>query len=116
MLKEPTVFVIGAGAGWDIDMPLGSTLSSQIASKLDIRYDVYTKISGDDEIAEALKRYVKTHNGGDFNDWRAAGVSIKDGVQYTRSIDNFVNSHSNNEKLAVCAKLGILHTISLMAQ
>jgi hypothetical protein len=37
MLRQPTVIVVGARAGVDIDMPVGSVLSGTIASKLNIR-------------------------------------------------------------------------------
>ena len=38
MIKRPTVFVIGAGAGVDLGMPVGEKLSAIIAQKLDIRF------------------------------------------------------------------------------
>jgi hypothetical protein len=111
MLKRPTVFVIGAGAGVDVAMPVGETLSTEIGDKLDLRYEHgYERTSGHPEVETALKRYVKAREG-NYNEWRAAGTTIKKGVHYARSIDNFVNGHRDNEKLAVCAKLGILHTI-----
>jgi hypothetical protein len=36
MFAVPTVFIIGAGAGKEIGMPVGSELSLEIARKLDI--------------------------------------------------------------------------------
>jgi hypothetical protein len=114
MLEAPTVFVIGAGAGFDIGMPLGGTLSSEIAGKLDIWYaDGFSRTSGNAEIDDALKRFAKLHHDqpNAANEYRAAGRTIKAGVQFSRSIDSYVNSHSHDQKIAVCAKLGILHTI-----
>jgi hypothetical protein len=34
MIRQKTLFVIGAGAGFDVDMPLGSKLSEEIAQRL----------------------------------------------------------------------------------
>src|SRR5437764_1244584 len=112
MLRAPTVFVIGAGAGVDIDMPLGDKLSSEVAEKLDLRGQSDEKL-GNRDVEVALKRYVKNRHGNLslYNEYRAAGTTIKKGVHYAGSIDNFVNSHKDNDKLTVCAKLGILHTI-----
>jgi hypothetical protein len=41
MFSVTTVFIIGAGAGADIDMPLGSALSLEIAQKLNIRFGLH---------------------------------------------------------------------------
>jgi hypothetical protein len=114
MLKRPTVFVIGAGAGVDIGMPVGATLSADIGEKLDLRYgetdEGHGRISGHPGIEAALRRYAQAANV-NYNDFRSAGTMIKTGAPYAGSIDNFMNSHRDNERLAVCAKLGIVHTI-----
>jgi hypothetical protein len=47
VIRHKTLFVIGAGAGHDIDMPLGSKLSDEIGCKLDIKFDFHKQISGD---------------------------------------------------------------------
>jgi hypothetical protein len=110
MLKRPTVLILGAGAGVDIDMLVGEKLSAAIAEKLDIRFDANKLISGQPEVVASLRSYAKLQNA-QFNEYRTAGVLIKKGVHYSRSIDSFINSHRHNEKLAICAKLGIIHTI-----
>jgi hypothetical protein len=110
MLKRPTVLILGAGAGVDIDMLVGEKLSAAIAEKLDIRFDANKLINGQPEVVASLRNYAKLQNA-QFNEYRTAGVLIKKGVHYSRSIDSFINSHRHNEKLAICAKLGIIHTI-----
>jgi hypothetical protein len=49
--------VIGAGAGFDIGMPLGDKLSTIIASKLNIKFGQggFKQESGDQEIMQALQ-------------------------------------------------------------
>lgn len=110
MLKAPTVFVLGAGAGIDLGMPLGDTLSDQIAGKLDIRFDANHLLSGEPDVVQSLRRYANAREES-LNDYRLSAVQIKKGVHYSRSIDSFINSRRDDKKLAVCAKLGIIHTI-----
>lgn len=111
MLKRPTVFVLGAGAGVDVGMPVGEALSSTIASKLKIQFeDGYSQTSGDPIVMEALRK-ISRQQQADVNTWRAAGCTIAEGVHYTRSIDSYINAHRNNEYIRTCAKLGIAQTI-----
>jgi hypothetical protein len=74
MIRKKTVFVIGAGAGFDIGMPLGDTLSTLIASKLNIKFGLggTKQESGDHEIMQALKAIASVQKE-DPNVYRAAG-------------------------------------------
>lgn len=110
MIKRPTVFVLGAGAGVDIGMPVGETLSKSIANKLNIKFENGMQTSGDPEIMAAL-RTIARRNQADVNVWRAAGCGIADGVSYTRSIDSFMNAHRSDQYVRTCSKLGIAKTI-----
>jgi hypothetical protein len=111
MIRNKTVFVIGAGAGIDVDMPLGSKLSEVIAEKLNIIFSDYnTQESGDRDIVEALRRRA-TAEDRNVNEYRQAGVNVSKGIGYTRSIDSYLNAHTGDELVKVCAKLAIVHTI-----
>lgn len=113
MLPVPTVFVLGAGAGVDIDMPVGSTLSDKIAEKLSIVFDEWgsKQTHGDRAIAEVLREYAGSLNLPSWNDWRLAGCGVASGINYTRSIDAYINMHKDNEKIKLCAKLAIVRSI-----
>jgi hypothetical protein len=39
MLKESTVFVVGAGASSEFNLPIGTDLAIEISAKLDVRFD-----------------------------------------------------------------------------
>ena len=108
----PTVFVIGAGAGKELDMPVGSALSAEIATKLNINYKTFGAElgSGDPQLADALRR-IAVAKKEDYNEWRRAGVAVSEGVAYTRSIDAYLNAHRDDEKIKVCGKLAIAHVI-----
>src|ERR1051325_3004557 len=110
MLRRPPVFVIGAGAGVDINMPVGSTLSATIADKLNIRFDSAEQKSGDRDITAALRRIAKERHE-NFNEWRAAACSVAGGIRYTRSIDAYLNTHKDNERLKIAGKLAIVQSI-----
>jgi hypothetical protein len=78
MIRQKTLFVIGAGAGFDVDIPLGSMLSEEIAQKLNIRFSDYnTQATGDSEIVQALRHRAKAENM-DVNEYRQAGVNALD--------------------------------------
>jgi hypothetical protein len=77
MFDKNTVFVIGAGAGAEISMPVGSTLSASIANKTFIRHKDFgpSLLSGDYAISNALKKIAK-ERGVDYNQWRAEACAI----------------------------------------
>jgi predicted cation transporter len=103
MFKVPTLFVIGAGAGFDIGMPVGEKLSGEIAKKLNIKFESgVRKVSGDDNIMAALISHAQLR-GENVNDYLAAGRSITQGIEYTRSIDSFLNTHNSLEKQRILA-------------
>jgi hypothetical protein len=110
MLPRKTVFIIGAGAGFDLNMPLGDALSIEIGNKTDINFDQAAGPTGDAHVWEAIRR-VANERGVDVNILRGAARSIKDGITYSRSIDSFLNNHNKNEDLKTCAKIALVQTI-----
>jgi hypothetical protein len=65
MFDKKTVFIIGAGAGVEINMPVGSQLSHTIADKTYIRHkDFGAELkTGDYAVSNALKRITKARGG-----------------------------------------------------
>jgi hypothetical protein len=110
LIRKKTLFVIGAGAGFDVGMPLGNRLSDIIAAKLNIKFGDFKQISGDKEIVEALQIRARA-DGIDLNSYRQAGENVSRGIGYTRSIDSYLNAHSGDELVKICAKMAIVHTI-----
>src|SRR3982074_1056475 len=101
MIRHKTLFVIGAGAGFDVDMPLGSRLSEEIAQKLNIKFSDYnTQASGDREIVERVRRKANAENR-NGNEYRQAGVNVSMGIGYARSIDSYLNAHTGDELVKV---------------
>jgi hypothetical protein len=110
MLGLPTVFVLGAGAGVDVGMPVGEKLTGEIAKKVDITFERGKKTGGDDITTEALRLIAKAA-GADANSYYGAGRNIAKGVHYSRSIDSYIHRHSDNERVKVCGKVAIVQTI-----
>jgi hypothetical protein len=110
MLDRDTVFVIGAGAGFDIDMPLGDKLADQIADSLNFEIDGQGLRTGSSKILVALQR-IAQRGPVSWERYSEAGVMISRGIRYSRSIDNYVHTHSDKEPIKTAAKVAIVQTI-----
>jgi hypothetical protein len=110
MFRRKTVIVVGAGSGVDIEMPVGSELSNTIADKLNITFSDGHQKSGDQTIANALRRIAKDRSE-NANEWFSAARSVAAGIRYTRSIDAYLNTHRDNARLNIAGKLAIAQSI-----
>ncbi len=114
---KKSVFVIGAGASSEVNLPTGKDLKTSISELLDIRYDSPSLVSGDYCIAQALGLQVKEDGEGDgtINSYINEACHIRDALPQAISIDNFIDAHRDNSKIALCGKLAIVKSI-LMAE
>lgn len=109
-----TVFIIGAGASKEAGLPIGFELKKMIAKALDIRFqDLVRMVSGDNRIYDALLARVS-----DVPDQNAllqslqrAGWRIRDAMPQAISIDNFIDTHSDDKHIELCGKLAIVRAI-----
>jgi hypothetical protein len=108
-----TVFVIGAGASEEANLPTGSELKSRIAQLLNIRFDFGELKSGDPIIYYALQKFLQAYRGPDMdiNSYLQEAWKICDALPLAISIDNFIDAHKDNEKIALCGKLAIVRSI-----
>lgn len=112
MFSVPTVIVIGAGAGKELNMPAGSDLSSEIAEKLYIMHRRYgPELDSGDYQLSALLQQIARKRKENYEDWRTAAIAVSRGISYTRSIDAYLNAHRDDEKIKVCGKLAITQLI-----
>lgn len=109
MLKRSTVFVLGAGAGAELGLPVGSTLAKHISSMMDVRFDPYRTVvsSGDYELFDVFKK----HYGEQSRNYNQAAWSIRDGIHLASSIDDFLESHRANEHILLYGKCAIAKSI-----
>jgi hypothetical protein len=111
MFESKTLFVVGAGASAEIDLPVGSALLETIAKKLNISFQDGIRLSsGDHEIVDAIRHYARSR-GESFNTYFHKAGMIHEGVPVAPSIDNFLDAHKKDEHLQFCGMLGIVASI-----
>lgn len=98
MFRKPTVFVIGAGAGVEYKMPLGSQLKEKITAKLR---------SDDEAMIHALAPVFMTGNQHNFTEYNRLKDFIALNMPLAESIDNFLHTHSRNDRLVKIGKVAI---------
>jgi len=114
MPTKKTVYIVGAGASSEAGLPTGQELKHNIARSLDIRYeDGHSRSSGDRAIDQAIRMHVsnQSEGRGDINPHLHACWRIRDAMPQAISIDNFIDAHSDDEKIEFCGKLAIVKTI-----
>ncbi len=115
MFKSPTVFVLGAGASKEANLPIGSELTKNISSMLDFKFErfSYHPTSGDGDLIDAFRRFIGKEKLSDMelNTYIKAGQSVHLGMSQAASIDNYLFSHKSDEKIQFCGKLAIVKSI-----
>jgi hypothetical protein len=110
-----TVFVVGAGASKEADLPIGSDLTALIAECLSFRRERGKQQSGNALIYEALGLAAKSGQYGNrpFTDYIAAAHRISRAMPQAISIDNFLDVHNEDALVELCGKLAIVRSILL---
>lgn len=106
-MSQETVYVIGAGASFEVGLPVGEELKNAISKVLYLEFDYGSFSKGDYDVYDALRR----HNKENVNDYLRECRHISDNMPLAISIDNFIDSERGNERLALCAKIGIVKSI-----
>ncbi|MCX6581163.1 MAG: hypothetical protein NT166_13370 [Candidatus Aminicenantes bacterium] len=101
-----TVYVIGAGASKEAKLPTGAELKEKIIRALDIRHDFHKQISGDYIITEALRIHKA-----DINQYFESAHQIRDALPLAISIDNYIDTRRDDDRIALCGKLAIVRSI-----
>lgn len=112
-MSTNTVFIIGAGASEEAKLPTGDKLKGQIAKLLDIRFDeweVKLEQHGDRRILEALRIHARNQDE-PTTKYLSAALHIRDALPQAISIDNFIDAHRDDHKIALCCKLAIIRSI-----
>ena len=110
MLSSKTVFVVGAGASKEANMPVGWELRDMIAAKLHMRFEPpFNRFigTGDQKILHALTRAFKDS----ANPYFDACAVINTGIGLSASIDDFIELHRSDPAVATCGKLAIAAAI-----
>lgn len=102
MINRKIVFVIGAGSGFDINMPLGTKLAENISKLTAVKNGAYGMPEPCDQKFSDMLRYY-AHNNDDMEDpdaiekYYKISSDISLGINLAKSIDDFVNTHQQNK-------------------
>ena len=112
-MENKTVYIIGAGASKEANLPTGNELKSKISELLDIRFPIHQQESGDRLITEVLRQHVSkiTNGNNDINPYLYVAWHIRDALPFAISIDNFIDNQRDNDKIAFLGKLAIVRAI-----
>lgn len=110
---QKTLFVIGAGASKEANLPMGTELKKQISSSLDIRFDDWGSrmVSGDELICNSFRVAARSDPHQDINPFLYSCWHIRDAMPQAISIDNFIDTHSHDKRIELCGKLAIVRSI-----
>jgi hypothetical protein len=107
VLKSKTVFVVGAGASYECDLPVGEELALRISGKLDVKFDDWgQKIV----VGDSLLFHNVAHNQ-NYQQYQKAAWLIRDGIILANSIDDFLHIHKGDERVVRYGKAAIAQCI-----
>ena len=109
-MARNTVYIIGAGASFEADLPVGNSLKDEIARILKMEFEHGSFKDGNYELYQALRRHTNNNNT-EVDEYLQACRHIRNNMPLAISIDNFIDSERGNEKLALCGKIGIVDSI-----
>lgn len=115
MTDRKTVFVVGAGASFEMGLPVGEKLKAQISHMLAVPpYEPYQapRVKNND-IYDAIRIEASTWEQPEpalVNMIRAAD-DIANALPLTLSIDNYIHSHNGDKAVEICGKLAIVQAI-----
>jgi len=106
MLRKKTLFILGAGASKEVGLPTGQELAKTISRMLDVHAGGIPN-----EIGEALLAQLYDGRPVPSRAYHPAAVAISDGVRLTKSIDDFLDRHSDNELIQIVGRAAIVKSI-----
>jgi hypothetical protein len=114
MTPKSLVLVLGAGASKEANLPTGEELKVLIAALLDIRYSDFSRLdNGDPVLASALHVLAESDKAllDARNEFLKTAWHIRESMPQAASIDNFIDSHRGNDRIAAVGKVAIARCI-----
>ncbi len=111
------LYIVGAGASSEAELPTGDKLKQEIAQFLDIKFidDDYYNFHNNDitesNISQAIKLFVNSAVTRDIQPYIYAAQQITKAMPLAISIDNFIDNHNGNKEIELCGKLAIVQSI-----
>jgi len=109
-LAKNTIYVVGAGASYELDLPVGNKLKDDISRILFMRFEYGSFKDGNYDLYQAIRHHTGNNND-EINLYLKECRHISDNIPLAISIDNFIDSERGNDKLALCGKMAIVDAI-----
>jgi hypothetical protein len=109
MFNSRTLFIVGAGASKEARLPIGTELADAISRLLYFEFDFGRLTRGDHCFLDSLRRHFKDIEV--INAHLEAARQISGGLYLANSIDNYIDAHREDHRIAFCGKAAIAHTI-----
>jgi hypothetical protein len=114
MTKPPdrkTVFVIGAGASAEVNLPVGSALTTKISKALEVALTLFGQFERGDAIIREALSLAASRGSLQPNSIAVACTHIRDGMKQASSIDQFIHDRNGDKLIEFCGKLAIVREI-----
>lgn len=114
---EDLTLVVGAGASYELGLPLGSTLKSKIKEALSTKDEAFSLASyfKNSRIGSALSLLAGELNANPDEVFEAAS-RIRVGISHSISIDNLIDSHRGDKLIEAAGKMSIVECIAQAEQ
>lgn len=109
-MPRNTVYVVGAGASYELDLPVGNKLKEHIAKILYMSFEYGSFKEGNYDLYQTIRRHTGNNNS-EINEYLKECRHISNNMPLAISIDNFIDSERGNDKLALCGKMAIVEAI-----
>ncbi len=111
--QKKTVYIVGAGASKEVNLPTGYELRREISKCLDFSNNLQGFHHGDSTIRDAFRQILIREDAPniDIQKYLEASLRIKNAMPQAPSIDNFIDVHSDDKEIELCGKLAIVQTI-----
>lgn len=110
MFSKRTMLVVGAGASKEVELPIGSELAENISELLTFRFDMWQLSKGDHRFLDATRRHL-ANDDEKLESYLLAAAQIAEGVRTVNSIDNYIDIHRHDPRVAACGKAAITYSI-----
>ena len=111
MIKTNTVFILGAGANVEVDMPTGVQLAEEISTNLQTLADSRNREDNRYFNDQKLDYAIRNHQSPELDSLVAAASAISKGILTARSIDEYLDSFSSHPAFAKVGKMAIVRAI-----
>lgn len=111
-MKDRTVFIVGAGASKEFNLPTGAELKNKISDLLSFAQTYYEPSSRSSIIFQTLELAVKLQiTNSHIDDLCQKAIKIKQALPYAISIDNLIDAHKDDPDIALISKITISQAI-----